>query len=411
MGVILGTAAYMAPEQAKGKPVDKRADIWAFGVVLYEMLTGRRLFDGEDISETLAAVLTRGRRLDVASRRTFRRGSARSSATASSAIRSSGCATSATRASRSTKIMRGAPDHAVAIASATVAVVPTWQRALPWAAAVADLALRRSRLPSGRRGAMPVPPETRLEITTPADRRPTSFAISPDGRQLVFVASADRRAIAALAATAGSDDAAGARGHGGRHVSVLVAGQPIGGLLCRESIKRLDIGSGLPQTLVAGASAGEYAGAAGAPTGGILLGQTAGPILSCARGGRHIGRCHEARVGSDLASLAALPAGRAAVPLLRDGRIARPVSRVARFARQQANRDALTRAPSSWRRTGCCSFGRARCGAARGPRARRTHWRTGVCRRSSGVQSGAVGWRIFRLACRVDHLSHRPRPS
>ncbi len=57
MGVILGTAAYMSPEQAKGKPVDRRADIWAFGVVLYEMLTGRRAFEGEDVSTTLAAVL------------------------------------------------------------------------------------------------------------------------------------------------------------------------------------------------------------------------------------------------------------------------------------------------------------------------------------------------------------------
>ena len=57
LGVILGTAAYMAPEQAKGKAVDRRADIWAFGVVLYEMLTGRRLFRGEDASDTLAEVL------------------------------------------------------------------------------------------------------------------------------------------------------------------------------------------------------------------------------------------------------------------------------------------------------------------------------------------------------------------
>ncbi len=56
-GVILGTAAYMSPEQAQGKPVDKRADIWAFGVVLYEMVTGRRPFRGDGVPETLAAVL------------------------------------------------------------------------------------------------------------------------------------------------------------------------------------------------------------------------------------------------------------------------------------------------------------------------------------------------------------------
>jgi Tol biopolymer transport system component len=56
-GVILGTAAYMSPEQARGKPVDKRADIWAFGVVLYEMVTGRQLFAGEDMTVTLAAVV------------------------------------------------------------------------------------------------------------------------------------------------------------------------------------------------------------------------------------------------------------------------------------------------------------------------------------------------------------------
>ena len=64
-GVILGTAAYMSPEQARGKPVDKRSDIWAFGVVLFEMLTGRRAFAGETVSDILAAVLTRDPPLDA----------------------------------------------------------------------------------------------------------------------------------------------------------------------------------------------------------------------------------------------------------------------------------------------------------------------------------------------------------
>ena len=57
IGVILGTAAYMSPEQAKGREADRRSDIWAFGAVLYEMLTGRRAFDGEDMAEVLGAVV------------------------------------------------------------------------------------------------------------------------------------------------------------------------------------------------------------------------------------------------------------------------------------------------------------------------------------------------------------------
>ena len=58
-GMILGTAAYMSPEQARGKEVDKRADIWAFGVVLFEMLTGKQVFTGDTVSDTLASVLAR----------------------------------------------------------------------------------------------------------------------------------------------------------------------------------------------------------------------------------------------------------------------------------------------------------------------------------------------------------------
>ena len=54
-GVLLGTAAYRSPKQARGKPVDRRSDVWAFGVLVWDLLTGRRLFGGETVSDSLAA--------------------------------------------------------------------------------------------------------------------------------------------------------------------------------------------------------------------------------------------------------------------------------------------------------------------------------------------------------------------
>jgi eukaryotic-like serine/threonine-protein kinase len=64
-GVLLGTAAYMSPEQARGRMVDKRTDTWAFGCLLYEMLTGRAAFGGDTLSDTIAAILEREARWDV----------------------------------------------------------------------------------------------------------------------------------------------------------------------------------------------------------------------------------------------------------------------------------------------------------------------------------------------------------
>ena len=69
-GVILGTAAYMSPEQARGKKVDRRSDVWAFGVVLWEMLTGRKLFEGQTVSDVLASVLKEAPDLDALPRNT-----------------------------------------------------------------------------------------------------------------------------------------------------------------------------------------------------------------------------------------------------------------------------------------------------------------------------------------------------
>ena len=209
MGIILGTAAYMAPEQAKGKVVDRRADIWAFGVVLHEMLTGRRLFDAEDISETLAAVLTRDVRVTSWPSTTPPRLRALIRdcliRDPKQRLRDIGDARLALD-----KIIAGAPDDAVAPEAATAARLPAWRRALPWALAgvlgaglgVVWMAMRSqpgSGLPVAR-VLLGVGPAERLLSGYSGDAsagqgRPsrTAMAFSPDGRSLAFSAEREGR--------------------------------------------------------------------------------------------------------------------------------------------------------------------------------------------------------------------------
>ena len=135
MGLIIGTAAYMAPEQARGRAVDRRADIWAFGVVLFELLTGRRAFDGDDISITLAAVLKDDvpwsalpRDLPSSVRRLLRRCLEKDPKRRLSSIGDA----------RFELEEAGSPtkDDTVQAPTAEVAI-PAWRRMLPWTAAAA----------------------------------------------------------------------------------------------------------------------------------------------------------------------------------------------------------------------------------------------------------------------------------
>ena len=96
-GAILGTAAYMSPEQARGKTIDKRTDIWAYGCVLYEMLTGRKAFAGETASDAIAAILSARARLDEAALQQRPR-PCRAYCGVVSKIPTAGCATSVTHA-------------------------------------------------------------------------------------------------------------------------------------------------------------------------------------------------------------------------------------------------------------------------------------------------------------------------
>ena len=195
-GIILGTAAYMSPEQAKGKSVDRRTDIWAFGCVLYEMLTGRHAFEGETVTDTLAAVIRAEPDWTLLPSKTPQtiRSLLQRCLTKDSKqrLQSIGEARIAIE-----DILSGSPDAAPS-AGAPRELTPQnkWLRALPWAALAVVLAVTAGLFAAGYIARAPRPlPAIVSQITPPADEKfvfagtsPAPPALSPDGQRLAFSA-------------------------------------------------------------------------------------------------------------------------------------------------------------------------------------------------------------------------------
>ncbi|HXQ25320.1 MAG TPA: protein kinase [Candidatus Acidoferrales bacterium] len=190
-GVLLGTAAYMSPEQAKGKVVDRRADIWGFGCVLFEMLTGKMAFSGESVTDTLAAVIKEEPdwsqlpaatpvRVRVLLQRCLQKDPKQR-------LRDIGDA----RISLD-EVLSGAPQDA----SFEAAAAPRWRRMLPWtiaATAVAVAAMAVAFWAPRRTATTPAAVEpVRFQISLPEKMTTAGTggsALSPDGHQLAFAAA------------------------------------------------------------------------------------------------------------------------------------------------------------------------------------------------------------------------------
>ena len=171
VGMIFGTAAYMSPEQARGKPVDKRADIWAFGCVLYEMLTGQRPFGGGEVSDTLASVLKDEPKWSALPPR------------AQPLVR---------------RCLEKDPRHrlrdigdAMSWLDAGAAPAVVRDRRFPWLASAAALvflvaAVALAFVHFGE-PASPLPERLQFDVHGPDNGNLEAFALSPDGRSLAFV--------------------------------------------------------------------------------------------------------------------------------------------------------------------------------------------------------------------------------
>jgi serine/threonine-protein kinase len=186
-GVILGTAAYMAPEQARGRAVDRRADIWAFGVVLFRMLTGGRIFEGETLTETLAKVIERDPDWDTlppstppSLRKLVQRCLVKNPKNRLQAIGDARIVL---------QDLIDKPEEAVSPAIAGPGSYPLWKKVLPWAAAVAllgfGLLMRPAAAPPDRPLMQFAFPLADGQLFVHGDR--PALDISADGRRVAFV--------------------------------------------------------------------------------------------------------------------------------------------------------------------------------------------------------------------------------
>jgi serine/threonine protein kinase len=244
-GIILGTAAYMSPEQARGKRVDRRTDIWAFGVVLYEMLTGRQTFGDEDVSMTLSKVLQREPDFDALPQNI----PAKVRQLLKLCLRKD--PKQRVGDFRDVRLaMEGAFETPTA-SDGKVATTPTKSRerlVLGSALAVAVVALGALSSLHFREAPSAVLSEMRTEIVTPSTTELVSFALSPDGRQIVFVASGDgpsRLWLRRLETTAAQP----LPGTEGATYPFWSSDSRSIGFFADTKLRRIDIGGGLPQTL------------------------------------------------------------------------------------------------------------------------------------------------------------------
>jgi len=251
-GIILGTAAYMSPEQAKGKSVDRRTDIWAFGCVLYEMLTGKMAFSGETVTDTLAAViksepdwsllpantpqaicnlLQRCLKKDPRQR-----------------LQSIGDARIAIE-----EVLSGVPQESSTSSGISVPQISaaTWRRTLPWVLAAACVALvivlgTAYFMRSGGTSRV-----LRFAIGPPENGDlGTSLALSPDGRRLAFVATMSGKSMLWLRPLNSLE----AQPISGTEDAEFPFWSPDGksiGFFANGKLKRVDLGSGSVETLVA----------------------------------------------------------------------------------------------------------------------------------------------------------------